>query len=254
MTSSRTHSTLISLTVHVAGIALLLLIAPTVHTVSTQILHLTEPLLTFTPTPAAIGGGGGAHSIVPAAEGHLPKIAPRQFVMPTPVINMQPKLVMEATIEGPPELALIDKTLPNMGDPLSQFTGSSFGTGGPGGIGNGQGTGVGDKSGPSAGAGDQPYGTVYRGGAGITMPILIHRVEPEFSDEARKSKLSGTVLIRAVIDSTGHTRDLKLARGLGMGLDEKAIDAVRQWLFKPGTKDGKPVAVSAMIEVIFHLL
>jgi TonB family protein len=158
---------------------------------------------------------------------------------------------MEPTIEGPPDL---DKVSPNIGDPLSLFTGNSLGTGGPLGIGNSHGTGIGDRTGPGAGAGDQPFGPIYRGGPGLVMPVLIHRVEPEFSEEARKSKYSGTVLIRAVIDRNGRPRDLKIAKSLGMGLDEKALEAVSQWLFKPGTKEGKPVAVSAMIEVIFHLL
>jgi periplasmic protein TonB len=253
MTSSRSHSTLISLTVHIAGIALLLWaskqIAPTVQSVGTQILHLTDPLLA--PVPAATGGGGGARAMTPAAEGHLPKIAPRQFVPPSAVVNLQPKLVMEPAIVGPPELAVSS----NIGDPLSQFTGTSAGTGSPAGIGNGRGTGVGDKVGPGAGAGDQPFGPVYRGGAtGIVMPVLIHRVEPEFSEEARKSKYSGTVLIRAVIDRNGHPRDLQVVKSIGLGLDEKALEAVGQWVFKPGMKDGKPVAVSAVFEVGFHLL
>lgn len=126
--------------------------------------------------------------------------------------------------------------------------------GGPLGIGNGRGTGAGNGAGASSGDGNQGSGTVYRAGNGVTAPILIHRVEPEFSEEARKSKCSGTVVIRAEIDPNGRPRNLRLSRGLGQGLDEKALDAVSQWVFRPGTREGKPVAVSALIEVTFHLL
>jgi TonB family protein len=86
------------------------------------------------------------------------------------------------------------------------------------------------------------------------MPVLLHSVEPEFSEEARRAKYTGTVMLRADIDEKGHPRNLRVMHSLGMGLDEKAMDAVIQWLFKPGTKEGKAVAVSAVIEVSFHLL
>jgi len=79
-------------------------------------------------------------------------------------------------------------------------------------------------------------------------------VEPEFSDEARRAKYSGVVSLRADIDAAGHPRNIRVVHSLGMGLDEKAVQAVTQWVFRPGTKDGKPVAVSALIEVGFHLL
>jgi protein TonB len=253
MTNPRSQSTLVSLTIHTAAIALLLLaskqITPPVHLPEMQIVHLTYPI----PSPAkeAMGGGGGMHAIVTATAGHLPKIAPRQFVPPViEVVNQHPKLMVEESIEGTPDLA----RLPDLGDPLSRFAGISAGTGGPLGIGNGRGTGAGDKNGPGAGSGNQAFGTVYRPGNGVTKPVLISSVEPEFSDEARRSKHSGTVLIQADIDQTGQPRNLRLARSLGMGLDEKALEAVSQWRFKPGTREGKAVTVSAVIEVSFHLL
>jgi protein TonB len=260
MTNSRPRSTIISLAIHTAAIALLLLwskqVAPTTHFASVELLSLTDPPHIPAPSVNAAGGGGGSHAVVPASAGHLPKIALRQFVPPAiEVVNPDPKLVMEPTIEGPPELALLDKSLANPGDPISRFAGSSAGTGGPLGIGNGHGTGVGNKTGAGAGDGDAPYGTVYRAGInGVTRPLLIHQVEPEFSEEARKAKYSGTVKIVADIDSNGHPRNLRVAKSLGLGLDEKALEAVGQWLFKPGTREGKPVTVSAMIEVAFHLL
>jgi protein TonB len=260
MTNSRPRSTVISLTIHAAAIALLLLwskqVAPTMHPAAVELVSLTDPPRISAPSADAIGGGGGRHALVPASAGHLPKIALTQFVPPAiEIVNPNPKLVMESTIEGPPELALLDKALPNLGDPLSRFRGSSAGAGGPLGIGNGNGTGNGNKTGAAAGDGDAPYGPVYRAGSnGVTKPLLIHQVEPEFSEEARRAKYTGTVKIVADIDPNGRPRNLRVAKSLGLGLDEKALEAVGQWLFKPGTRDGKAVTVSAMIEVTFHLL
>ena len=86
------------------------------------------------------------------------------------------------------------------------------------------------------------------------MPSIIRKIEPEYSEEARKAKWQGTVQLSVVIDETGHARDLKVSKSLGLGLDQKAMEAVAKWLFKPGMKDGRPVAVFATIEVTFHLL
>ncbi len=254
MTNSRSRSTFISLTAHAGGIALLLLlskqVAPTIPAVTLQVLHLSDP--PPRSAPKAAGGGGGMHATAPASAGVPPKSAPRQFVPPAvAIINPEPKLAMEMSIEGLPEL---DRTIPQLGDPLSQFSDSSAGGGGPMGIGNGRGTGSGNGAGASSGGGNQDSGTVYRAGNGVTAPVLIHRVEPEFSEEARKSKYSGTVVILAEIGPNGRPRNLRLSRSLGQGLDEKALDAVSQWVFRPGTRNGKAVAVSALIEVTFHLL
>jgi protein TonB len=91
-------------------------------------------------------------------------------------------------------------------------------------------------------------------GNGVTAPVLIHSVEPEFSEEARNAKRSGIVKLLADIDASGRPRNIRVVQSLGMGLDERAVGALELWLFKPGTKDGKPVAVSALVEVSFHLL
>jgi TonB family protein len=86
------------------------------------------------------------------------------------------------------------------------------------------------------------------------MPSIIHKVEPEYSEEARKAKWQGTVTLSVIVDETGHARDIKVSQSLGLGLDQKAMEAVEKWLFRPGMKDGKPVAVFATIQVTFHLL
>ena len=254
------RSSLVSLAIHAAVITLLLLASHQIAPAPPRVLSvaLTPLPAPFLPRPKpdnALGGGGGMRQQLPATTGRLPKIAPRQFVPPTlEIVNPHPKLAMQMTIEAPPEAALLDRHLPNPGDPLSQFINNSAGLGGPLGIGNGRGTGVGDKRGPAAGHGDSLEGSVYKPGNGVTSPVLIHCIEPEFTEEARKAKRSGVVKLLVVVDSEGRPRNIRVVQSLGMGLDERAVGALELWLFRPGTKDGKPVAVSALVEVAFHLL
>ena len=84
--------------------------------------------------------------------------------------------------------------------------------------------------------------------------MLIHKVEPEFSEEARKAKYQGEVVLSIEIAADGTPRILRVVSGPGLGLDEKAVEAVRQWRFKPAYRDGRPVDSTAMVEVHFHLL
>ena len=79
-------------------------------------------------------------------------------------------------------------------------------------------------------------------------------MEPEYSEEARKAKWQGTVVLTVIVDEAGRPSHVSVLRSLGLGLDQKAIDAVSQWRFKPGLKDGKAVPVIATIEVNFRLL
>jgi TonB family protein len=88
----------------------------------------------------------------------------------------------------------------------------------------------------------------------MTPPRLLYRVEPEFSEEARKAKYQGVVVLYIDIDTKGRARNIRVARQLGLGLDEKAVEAVSEWRFRPAYLDGKPVVASAVVEVNFHLL
>ena len=90
--------------------------------------------------------------------------------------------------------------------------------------------------------------------ATFTPPSVIYKVDPDYSEEARTEKYSGTVLLSVIVGTNGQARDMKVISSLGFGLDEKAIEAVQKWRFRPGLKDGKPVAVAAQIEVDFRLL
>jgi len=203
------------------------------------------------------GGGGGDRSPLPASKGRLPKLAPRQFTPPTAVYNnLNPKLVMDPTILAPPDIQLPNVNMSQYGDPLSKYGVASNGTGSGGGIGSGHGGGVGSGSGGGFGPGEGggAGGGVFRVGGGVTAPVLLYKKEPEYSEEARKAKYQGTVILAIVVDPSGRATNLQVVRSLGLGLDEKAIEAVKQWKFKPGYKDGKPVPVSAQIEVNFRLL
>ena len=96
-------------------------------------------------------------------------------------------------------------------------------------------------------------GGVFRVGGGVTPPTLLYKDEPEYSEEARNAKFQGTVVLYVEVDSSGKAINPRVIRSLGLGLDEKAIEAVRKWKFKPGYKDGRPVTVGATIQVDFRL-
>jgi len=257
-----------SVMIHVGVVLLLILIGSSkvVQQAIKEHVTLVAPPIDLEPyqPKAAVkkqtmggGGGGGDRSPLPASKGKLPRIADKQFVPPTAVIqNQNPKLVMEPTIVAPPDVQLPNVNMAQYGDPLAKLGPASNGPGSGGGIGSGRGGGVGPGNGQGfgPGSGGGVGGGPFRIGGGVSAPQLVFKVEPEYSEEARKAKFQGTVVLYVVVDEKGNPRDLKVVRPLGLGLDQKAIEAVQKWRFKPGLKDGRPVAVSAQIEVNFHLL
>ncbi len=215
--------------------------------VSTDIgRYLPDPL-----TQPGRGGGGGDLDKLPPTKGGLPKLAREQIAPPAVVLrNENPKLPVEATIVAPPELKL--PVAAQVGDPFQGISGVlSNGRGSGGGIGNGRGTGVGPGSGPGAGPGSG--GGIYVAGGGVTAPRVVYDPDPDFSDEARKAKYQGTVLLWLIVGADGRAHDIKVARSLGMGLDEKAIAAVQTWRFEPGKLNGAPVPVQVNVAVNFRL-
>ena len=227
-----------------------------------QVSTLIDPIKPFVPdmkikkTALAGGGGGGDRSPTPASRGKLPKIALKQFVPPKVDPPKEAKLVMVPTIVAPPDAPIPNIKSTDLGDPLSRIAAASNGTGAGGGIGSGNrgGVGSGNGGGFGPGSGGGYGGGVYHIGGGVSAPVVLHQVEPEYSEEARKAKFSGTVLLKITVDTQGHVSDAHVVRGIGLGLDEKAIEAVNKWKFKPGTKNGAPVPVIATIEVSFRLL
>jgi periplasmic protein TonB len=247
-----------SLLVHATVVALILFLGtlrPVQKLIQREVALIDPMLKPYLPKTREShgGGGGGARQPLEASKGKLPRPAPKQFTPPRVDPPQHPALPMEPTIvaEMVPNI-----NAPNYGDPLSHLgipsngtgLGGGIGTGSGGGVGSGHGVGVGPGSGAGFGGG------AYRIGGGVSAPSVLSKVEPEYSEEARKAKWQGTVVLMLVVDEHGMPKDMKVTRSLGLGLDQKAIDAVSKWRFKPGMKDGKAVPVIATIEVNFRLL
>jgi protein TonB len=229
-----------------------------------SIIQLVEPdLAPYEPKAAPArdkmggGGGGGDRSALPASKGRLPKASLRQFAPPMAVVNNpDPRLTMEPSLIAPPDISLPRVNMAQYGDPLARIGPPSNGPGSGGGIGSGSGGGVGSSHGGGYGPGEGGGvgGGVFRVGGGVTAPVVLFKVDPEYSEEARKAKYQGTVLLYIEVDPNGHATNISVLHSLGLGLDEKAIEAVRQWKFAPGRKDGRLVTVAASVEVNFRLL
>jgi protein TonB len=203
------------------------------------------------------GGGGGDRSLTPASKGAIPKFAKEQFTPPVAkIINPQPKLPMTPTLIGPPDLKLPQMTNNQFGDPKALATLASNGPGSGGGIGSGSGGGIGSGDGAGLGPGDKAGlgGGPYEVGGNVTAPIPIYSPDPGYSEEARKAKYSGVAVVVAIVDAQGNVVDVQILKPVGLGLDEKAVEAVRQWKFKPAMRNGTPVKVRVNIEVTFRLL
>jgi periplasmic protein TonB len=196
------------------------------------------------------GGGGGAndHTNTPVNKGRPPKFTMTQFAAPTLHPNPQPKLPMEATLLGPPDLK-ISSSVTNLGDPLAAGPGDSLGHGNGTGIGSGTGGGLGPGEGGGTGGG------VFRAGVnGVGLPTCFYMPNPPYSDEARKAKYSGVVLVEAVITVDGRVTNPRVIKSPGLGLDESTTNTMRTWRCKPVTgPNGKPVPVLVPFEVTFRL-
>jgi TonB family protein len=243
----RGRSFAFAISLQTAAVALLVLTVgtPVVKTVldSKQIVYLPPFRAKLPPAAQKASGGGGQNASTPAANGHAPKFANKQFVPPTIAVE-RPHLPAEPTITA--QAPQIEAS--NYGDPLGKMLGSSFGQGSGQGLGDGSGNGYGPGGGGGTGGG------IYRIGGDVLAPVLVSKIEPEYSEEARKAKYQGVVVLAVVVDPQGIPRDIKVIRPLGLGLDQKAVEAVQHWRFRPGTKNGKPVNVSATVEVSFRLL
>ncbi len=248
-------STAIAVVIHAVVIGLIAwLLYKGVKMAAPQVVHVVTPIdLPVTPPKAppkatVMGGGGGSQGPTPVVKGHLPKFEDHPIVPPTPPPPQQPKIAIEPTINVQKDVKMANNNMPNIGVPNSPLVGTFSGGGGRGGgLGPGNGNGLGPGSGGNTGGG------VYKIGGGVSAPVVIYSVEPEFSEEARKAKVAGNVLVAIIVDANGHPQNVRVIRGIGMGLDEKAVEAVRQYRFKPAMMGGKPVAVEVNFDVNFQI-
>ena len=259
----------LSLAFHVVVIVLIIipfwseLMSPGTTQAKTMVvtpLDITSPYLPKLPPgakKAGGGGGGGAHELLPASKGKLPKFSLTQIVPPKVKPPDNPKFAATPTVLGMPDMKLASPNMSNWGDPMSKVTNDSNGPGSGNGIGSGNGTGIGSGSGGGVGPGEGggAGGGVFNAGTdGYGIPACVYCPPAQFSDEAVKAKYQGTVFITAIITADGRATDVRVAKGVGLGLDEKAIEAVRSWRFKPALgPNGKPAAVRQTVEVTFHL-
>jgi protein TonB len=216
------------------------------------------------------GGGGGKNQPEPPATGRMPETTRVQMIPPDPS-NPKPLLPAEdllaqvASVQMPIDIPQ-DYSLP-IGDITAppNYSNSS-GPGSGGGIGTGRGSGVGSGTGPGVGPGSGGGMGGGRGGGigsgvgpyvvgnGVKPPQILIKTTPLYTEEGRKARAEGIVLLKAVITKEGTVDQIRVIRGLGYGLDESAIHTIAtKWRFKPGTLNGKPVDVEANIEVAFNL-
>ena len=197
------------------------------------------------------GGGGGASDPLPASHGNLPRASlDPQLATPTVFLpKKMPRLPAPETVMVAPDIQLPQGG--QIGDPTSAF--SRVLSNGPGRSGIGNSCCGGDGPSPGPGAGDGPPGIFPAGRQGVTVPQVIFNPEPSFSEEARKAKAQGIVLLLLVVGKDGRPYDIRVGQSLGMGLDEKAVEAVNLWRFRPATLNGQPVATRIAVQVDFHL-
>ena len=256
-------SNLVSLVIHVVAITLILTLAMSVRSnmviQPTNVTHVDFTL--SAPPPIAMpvakvqggGGGGGAHQVTPPSKGRPPEVAKNQITPPQILRIDHPKLGVEPTamvkMESNNQMMNLGMTDSPQIVLASQGKGggSGFGSGLGGGLGAGRGIGAGPGSGGGYGGG------LMSVGGGVSAPQVVHSVEPEFTDDARRANYQGNVSVQLIVDSEGNPQNVRLVSHLGMGLDEKAIQAVKQYKFHPAMYQGHPVAVQIVIDVDFHL-
>jgi len=217
---------------------------------------------------ASGGGGGGRQEMTPPSRGRLPKASLRDpIVAPSahpPKIEM-PSLPVTPTIQMQPELMPQQNMNIPLGDPKGvpgppsdgPGSGGGIGTGKGGGVGSGDGRGLGPGKGWNTGGGDPGVGGgdgIYTPGNGVKSPQILSKTKPKYTEEARRDKIQGVVVLSAVFRRDGTISDIKVVRGLGYGLDEEAVKAAALIKFVPGQKDGQSVNVRARLEFTFSLL
>jgi TonB family protein len=264
--SGTLHAGLIAAVVFVTTFGL----APTATTLATE--NRADDLhMVFIATPGPGGGGGGGGLRQPAPPPKALREGRRSLSSPLPVRRPPPPVEPAVAPPEPPPEPLKSEPLPTIVAPIiaapadnrdrigvlqqAKTEVDSRGPGQGGGVGTGKGTGIGegDGSGVGEGSGGGTGGGPYRPGSGILPPRLLREVKADYTDDARRRGLKGEVVLELVVRRDGTVSDVKVLRRLDAGLDERAIQAVRQWRFAPATRRGTPVDVIVEVAVEFNL-
>jgi TonB family protein len=217
------------------------------------------------------GGGGGKQEKAPPAAGRMPETTRLQMMAPDPedpkpLMPVEDILAQIASVQMPIDIPQDQAlpigdifTAPNRSNSSGSGTGGGIGTGTGTGVGSGTGSGVGPGSGGGMGGGSgegigSGIGPYVAGSSGIKNPEPIQQPRPPYTEEGRKARAEGEVLLNVVVRKDGSVDSFKIMRGLGYGLDEQAIKTISsKWKFKPGTRNGMPVDVSVNIQIAFRI-
>ena len=238
------------------NLAALLLVMATARAIKTSLAKPVMELSMLVPPPlppkiapkaVLAGGGGGQKGAAPVSKGNPPAFAAQQLNPPKAPPTVAPKIDIPVTVDVDPKLNMARADVPNFGMPNSPLVGMSMGNGTGTGLGSGNGAGIGPGTGSNTG------GSLRHIGGGVSAPVPLFTPEPEFSEEARKAKASGNVIVYLQVDEQGRPLHVRVLRGLGMGLDEKAVAAVQQYRFKPALENGHPVRVEMNVDVNFQI-
>jgi len=225
---------------------------------SDQIIWIAEP------GPGGGGGGGGNLMKEPPRKAELPGKAkltvpvakPPELEVPKEPPKVQPPPVEELNIPAVAQASAAE-ALQGLIDaqPRPPSTSQGLGTGGGAGTGRGSGIGPGTGSGLGPGSGGGTGGGPYRPGSGVSAPVALNVIKPQYTSEAMRARVQGVVQVECVVQLTGVCTDIQVIRSLDptFGLDNEAVKAARQWRFKPGMRLGQPVPVLVTIELTFAL-
>jgi periplasmic protein TonB len=218
------------------------------------------------PGPGGGGGGGGLKSPVRAPKAERKDISRLDSPLPVrlpPIFDDPPPKPQPPKVNPEPlpevmapvvQAAANTQDRPGVMEP-SPTDADTRGSGQDGGVGTGEGTGLGQGNGSGIGEGEGGGigGGPYRPGSGVLPPSLLREVKPDYTEDARRRGIRGEVLMEIVVRHDGTVGDVRVLSGLGYGLDERAIAAVRQWRFSPATLHGRPVDVMVEVSMEFRL-
>lgn len=214
-----------------------------------QTIDISEYLPKLAMGNKKAGGGGGRANLAHATSGRMPVLSKVQITPPEVKPPQQAKLVEQASLVVP-NIHMPTPNLPNIGDPTSAIVNDSMGNGSGSGMGSGNGSGLGSGSEYGVGGGPPTAGE-----NGYSRPDCLYCPQPQYSDAGFKLKIQGPVVLDIIVDTNGRATSVHVDKGLGYGLDEEAVKAVRDiWHFKPAVgPNGQPATVRMLIEIDFHL-